>query len=213
MPAPMNMMTDIPPFEIRNAFRDPRAVHHQEEIRRAMLKGLAPVKEAPLPKEPREPRTDAVPRTTHAGNCRAILSHLQASEDSRVELAQVTALPKRSLDRALRDLRDRHRVERFCRDRVVMYRITPAGTDWLAMPMAPPVEKGAAHPKKAPTNAKIDAVFAVLSAQPATRAALARALGLSRSAIDDCLRLLRIQGLIVWTQDPMTTIKTYAVKP
>jgi hypothetical protein len=36
---------------------------------------------------------------------------------------------------------------------------------------------------------------------------------MSRSAVDDSLRLLRVQGLITWVQDPMTSIKTYAVKP
>ena len=92
------------------------------------------------------------------------------------------------------------------------YRITPDGTDWLAEPQPVAVSKGMAFPKKAPSNNKIDAVFALISKQPASRAAMQRALGMSRSAIDDCLRPLRVQGLIVWTQDPMTSIKTYSVK-
>ena len=206
----MNMMTEIPPFDIRNAFRDPRAVHFQDDIRRAMLKGLAPVKEAPLPPAPREPTGVAPP--SNADNCRAILRHLSEAQDSRANIFQLIGLAKRTLDRALRDLRDTGRVERLHRDKVVMYRITPEGADWLATPRPPSVARGMSHPKKSPSDRKIDAVFALLSQQPASRAAMQRALGMSRSAIDDCLRLLRVQGLIVWTQDPMTSIKTYSVK-
>ena len=205
----MNMQI-IRSFDIRNAFRDPRSVHFQDDIRRAMLRAMTPVKEAPPPPAPREPTGVAPP--SNADNCRAILRHLSAAEDSRANIFQFIGLAKRTLDRALRDLRDTGRVERLHRDKVVMYRITPEGADWLATPRPPSVAKGMSHPKKSPSDLKIDRVFALLSAQPASRAAMQRALGMSRSAIDDCLRLLRVQGLIVWTQDPMSSIKTYSVK-
>ena len=205
----MNMQI-IPSFEIKNAFQDWRAVYFQDDIRRAMLKGLAPVREAPPPPAPREATGVAPP--SNADNCRAILRHLSDAQDSRANIFQIIGLAKRTLDRALRDLRDTGRVERLHRDKVVMYRITPEGSDWLATPRPASVAKGMAHPKKSPSDTKIDAVFALLSQQPASRAAMQRALGMSRSAIDDCLRLLRVQGLVVWTQDPMSSIKTYSVK-
>jgi DNA-binding HxlR family transcriptional regulator len=208
----MNMMTDIPPFEIRNAFRDPRAVHFQDDIRRAMLKALAPVKEAPIPKEPREPRAAVVPRTTHAKNCSAILRHLADSEDSRAGLFQATCLPKRTLDRALRDMRDKGQVERSQRDRVIVYRITQEGTDVISAPQPVSVAQNTPRQKKGPSAEKVDAVFQLLSAQPATRAAMQRALKVGASTMEDCLRVLRIQGLILWVQDPKTNIKTYMVR-
>ena len=207
----MNMLPIIPSFDIRNAFRDPRSAWFQDDIRRAMLKGLAPVKDAPPPPMPMEPRT-GMRISSHAENCRTILRHLADSEDTRSGLFAVTGFTKRTLDRVLRDMREKGQVERSHRAGFVVYRIAPAGVDFLAAPQPVAVSKRMAHPKKSPSDRKIDAVFALLSAQPASRAAMQRALGMSRSAIDDCLRLLRVQGLIVWTQDPMSSIKTYAVK-
>ena len=207
----MNMLPIIPSFDIRNAFRDPRAAWFQDDIRRAMLKGLAPVKEAPPPPAPMEPRT-GMRISSHAENCRTILRHLADSEDTRSGLFAVTGFTKRTLDRVLRDMREKGQVERSHRAGFVVYRIAPPGVDVLDTPLPVAVAKGPAHPKKSPSERKIDAVLALLSAQPASRAAMQRALGMSRSAVDDCLRLLRIQGLILWTQDPMTSIKTYKVK-
>jgi len=208
----MNMMTEIPSFDIRNAFKDWRAVYFQDDIRRAMIKAIAPVKEAPLPKEPKEPRAPVVPRTTHSNNCLAILRHLADSEDSRAGLFQATRQPKRTMDRALRDMRDKGQVERIFREGAVIYRITPEGADATSVPQPASVAGDTDSSKHRASAEKVDAVFALLSAQPASRAAMQRALGMSRSAIDDCLRLLRVQGLVLWTQDPMTSIKTYKVK-
>jgi hypothetical protein len=206
----MNMLATIPSFDVRNAFRDPRSVHFQDDIRRAMLKGLGPVKEAPQAPEPKPPRDSEMRAHSQADNCRAILRHLTIGEDDRAGLFEVTGLPKRPLDRALRALRDKGHIVRSYRDRVVVYGITPAGTDTLNAPAS--IARNMAVPKKAPSDSKIDAVFALLSKVPASRAAIQHVLGMSRSAVDDCLRLLRVQDLIVWTQDPMTSIKTYAVR-
>jgi DNA-binding transcriptional ArsR family regulator len=210
---PMNMMTDIPPFEIKNAFKDWRAVYFQDDIRRAMIKAMTPVKAAPPPPEPKEPRPAGMRISSHAENCRTILRHLADSEDTRAGLLTAIDLTERTLQRALRDMREKGQVARSHRAGFVVYHIAPAGTDVLALPQPVAVAKTMAHPKKAPSNSKIDAVFALLSTQPAPRAAIARALGMSRSAVDDSLRLLRVQGLITWVQDPMTSIKTYKVKP
>ena len=206
----MNMLPIIPSFDVRNAFRDPRSVHFQDDIRRAMVKGLAPLKEAPLPSEPKALRDSEMRAYSQADNCRCILRHLSAAEDDRAGLFEITGLPKRPLDRALRALRDKGHIQRSYRDRVVMYNITATGTDALNAPVS--VARRMALQKKAPSDSKIDAVFGLLGKQPASRAAIQHVLGMSRSAVDDCLRLLRVQDLIVWTQDPMTSIKTYAVR-
>ena len=209
----MNMMTDIPSFDIRNAFRDPRAVHFQDDIRRAMLKSVALVKEAPLPKEPREPRAPVVPRTTHSNNCLAILRHLADSEDSRAGLFQATRQPKRTMDRALRDMRDKGQVERIFREGAVIYRITPEGAGAISVPQ-PASVAGDTHCSKHRASAeKVDAVFALLSAQPATRAAMQRALRVGSTTMEACLRALRLQDLIIWVRCPKTNVKTYMVKP
>ena len=206
----MNMQI-IPPFEIKRAFADWRAVYFQDDIRRAMLKGLAPVKEAPPPPAPMEPRT-GMRISSHAENCRTILRHLADSEDTRSGMFTATGFTKRTLDRVLRDMREKGQVERSHRAGFVVYRIAPPGTEVLDAPQPLAVAKGMAHLNKAPRNSKIDAVFALVSAQPTTRAAIARGLCMSISAVDDCLRLLRVHGLIVWVQDPMTKTKTYSVK-
>jgi DNA-binding transcriptional ArsR family regulator len=211
----MNMMTEIPPFEIKNAFKDWRAVYFQDDIRRAMIKAIAPVKETPLPREPREPRAPVVPRTTHSNNCLAILRHLADSEDSRAGLFQATRQPKRTMDRALRDMRDKGQVERIFREGAVIYRITPEGAGAISVPPPASVAGDTDCSKHRASAEKVDAVFALLSAQPATRAAMQRALRVGSTTMEACLRALRAQNLIVWVRCPVSNVKTYsvAVKP
>ena len=213
----MNMLAIIPSFDVRNAFRDPRAVHFQDDIRRAMLKARSPGQGAALPPSPQgdgdaeliiEPRLPS-----HAENCRTVLQHLENGEDGRTGLADRTGLPERTLDRVLRDLRDMGHIDRRRRDRAALYCITPAGLDVISVPQPVSVAVDIPRKKKGPSAANVDAVFALLSAQPATRTAMQRALKVGASTMEDCLRVLRVQGLIVWVRCPKTNVKTYMVKP
>lgn len=210
----MNMQI-IPPFEIKNAFRDPRAVHFQDDIRRAMMKHT-PGRVAALPKPEVDQIGDqtAAPRLqTHAENCRWVLRHLENGEDGRSGLAERTGLPERTLDRVLRDLRDSGHIVRRRRDRAALYCITPAGVDVVSVPLPVSVAQDMPRQKKGPSAEKVDAVYRLLCVQPATRTAMQRALMVGASTMEDCLRALRVQELIVWVRDPKTNIKTYMVKP
>lgn len=208
----MNMMTEIPPFEIRNAFRDPRAVHFQEEIRRAMMKARAPGQMAcALP-----PPAAVAPPMNHAQNCRTVLMHLVDGEDGRTGLTAILPLQHRTMDRVLAELHDKGFITRGKRDRSAVYHITPAGVDAIDAPLEPekrpePMPTGP-RKKKGPSTANVDAVFRMISAQPATRVAMQRALGVGASTMEDCLRVLRLQDRIMWVRDPKTNIKTYMVR-
>lgn len=212
----MNMMTDIPPFEIKNAFKDWRAVYFQDDIRRAMLKARSPGQSAALPPSPQAESGEKLPAPprmpSHSESCRTVLQHLENGEDGRSGLTERTGLPEWTLERVLRDLRDSGHIERRRRDRAALYCITPAGVAAVNVP--PPVSVTANMPrqKKGPSAEKVDAVFRLLSDQPATRAAMQRALKVGESTLEDCLRALRVQDLIIWVRDPKTNIKTYMVK-
>lgn len=208
----MNMMTDIPPFEIKNAFKDWRAVYFQDDIRRAMMASRTPGQVAALP--PSVP-TASVHVPTHRDNLRAVLMHLADGEDGRTGLNARTGLAEKTLDRVLRELHDRGHITKGKRDRSAVYRITPAGMDAIAAPAvqeAPQEEPKGPRKSRGPTSANVDAVFAVLSVQPATRAALQRACGIGSSTVEECLRVLREQDVILWVRDTRTNIKTYKVR-
>ena len=208
----MNMHT-IPSFDIRNAFRDPRAVHFQDDIRRAMLKARAPGQGAVLPPSQHDKWTECdAPRVpSHAENCRTVLHHLETGEDSRSGLSERTGIPERTLDRVLLDLRNDGHIVRRRRDRAALYCIAPAGVQAISAP--PPVVLEAPRRKKVVSADRVDTVFHLLSQQPATRTAIQRALKVGASTVEDCLRALRLQELIIWVRCPKTNVKTYMVKP
>lgn len=204
----MNMQI-IPSFDIRNAFRDPRAVHFQDDIRRAMLASRTPGQMVC-------PAPDAVPAPMgHAQNCRAVLMHLADGEDGRTGISAVVPLPYRTMDRVLGELRDRGHITQRRRDRAALYHITAEGLAAIDAPMPAakePKAPGAPRQKRGPSAANVDAVFALLRIQPATRVEMQRALGVGSSTMEECLRALRLQDRITWERNPVTNIKTYRVR-
>lgn len=207
----MNMQI-IPSFDIRNSFRDPRAAWFQDDIRRAMLAARSPGQVAALP-----PSVPVAPIhvPTQAENMRAVLLHLSDGEDGRAGLNAAVPLHYRTMERLLRALLDRGHITRGMRDKAAAYRITPAGLDAIAAPAvqeAPQEEQRAPRRIRRATAANVQAVFAVLSMQPASRVALERACDMGSSTVDECLRALREQDVILWVRDPQTNIKTYKVR-
>ena len=208
----MNMMTDIPPFQIKNAFRDPRAAWFQDDIRRAMLAARSPGQVAALP-----PSVPVAPVhvATQAENMRAVLQHLSDGEDGRAGINAAVPLHYRTMERLLRALLDRGHITRGMRDKAAAYRITPAGLDAAPTAQQEPQEEPPKAKRKlrGATAANVDMVFRVLSMQPATRAALERACSMGSSTVDECLRTLREQDAILWVRCTRTNVKTYKVKP
>ena len=197
----MNMHA-IPSFDLRNAFRDPRSAWFQDDIRRAMLKARTPGQVAAVPPSVR-PAAIYVP--THRDNLRAVLLHLVDGEDGRTGINASVGLPEKTLERVLLDLREMGHIDRRRRDRAALYCITRAGLDAVSAPVsvvqeAPQEEPKGPRKSRGPTAANVDAVFAVLSMQPATRAALQRACGVGSSTVEECLRVLREQDVILWVR-------------
>ena len=200
-------MHPIPSFDVHNAFRDPRSAWFQDDIRRAMLKARAPGQGAAVPAWERD---DAPRVPSHAENCRSVLQHLETGEDSRSGLSERTGMSERTLDRVLLDLRNDGHIVRRRRDRAALYCIAPTGVAAIIAPPPPPPP--AVRRQKVVSADRVDAVFELLSQQPATRTAMQRALKVGASTMEDCLRALRVQELIIWIRCPKTNVKTYMVR-
>ena len=193
----MNMMTDIPPFEIKNAFKDWRAAYFQDDIRRAML--------ASIPRsEPKASRSlhEALPAVRDA--IRKYLAEFGPS--ARHEIVDSTRLDFRQVDRALRTMRDLKQVACRRMASVNRYAVTAEG---LAALGDKTVVTAKPKNRLPPAAATIEAVYDFLLLAPATRAEIVAELEIAESTLDGAFRVLRQQGRLVALDDRVGQKYTY----
>jgi hypothetical protein len=203
----MNYRTDIPSYDVRNAFRDPRSSHFQDEIRKAMQATMKPRKP-----EPHSPLFDtAVPIRTKVREYLAKHGH-----SSRADIGQATGYASRQVDSALRFMRERDHVSCYRADSVNLYGLTPLGMAVMEDPEPQPTGTPiAVKLRLAPAEEIIESVFDyILMTGACTRMEIVSALNMSESTLENVFRTLRFEGRLITVDSTVGRKHTYdVVKP